>query len=101
MKSTSALTKTLNYTAISDATLLVFKHTLITLIFEIRHILKLTDHSGSKSPRTLPNKFSDLSSIFQSFKFLKSYSYNNINSQLDATKIILLTISISSICFGR
>ena len=27
--------------------------------------------------------------------------YNNINSRLDATMIILLTISISSTCFGR
>ena len=27
--------------------------------------------------------------------------HNNINSQLDATVIILLTISISSTCFGR
>jgi len=27
--------------------------------------------------------------------------YNNINSQLDATIMILLTISISSTCFGR
>ena len=27
--------------------------------------------------------------------------YNNMNSQIDATMIILLTISISSTCFGR
>jgi len=29
------------------------------------------------------------------------HRYNNINSRLDATIIILLTISISSTCFGR
>jgi hypothetical protein len=33
--------------------------------------------------------------------FPKDEIYNNINSQLDATIIILLIISISSTCFGR
>jgi len=37
--------------------------------------------------------------FFKRFENLKKS--NNINSRLDATMIILLTISISSTCFGR
>ena len=42
--------------------------------------------------------------IPESIDFLKDPKMekkNNINSRLDATMIILLTISISSTCFGR